>query len=346
MPFVPAGGEGARAGAAYRLVGVGRPGPRLYGRRSLHRPQRSAPARRPADLRAFGPGHRIAAGPQFAGGAGVEAGVHLAGLQPHPPFVAGRAVQRRAVRVQGHSAGRRTAAAADGRGHRMVLRHRDAGPRRAGRAAHPRGAGRLGRRPRLHGPHRADGHRGPERRVAGGAGAGRRRAAAGPSRPALRGRSARPRAERCAGRPGPAAGRVLCRGRALHALLSRPVLALPAGSRPADRQRRCAAGLGRRQYGSQPEAHLRRTRPERRGTPSGAGPRRLRRRPRADQRLARGAGRGVRVSLARDGTRRADRGQPRGDGAALPALPRLGLPGPGPAAGRADDTHHELGNVR
>ena len=41
-------------------------------------------------------------------------------------------------------------AAAAGRGHRLVLRHRDAGARRAGRAAHPRGAGRLGRRPRLH----------------------------------------------------------------------------------------------------------------------------------------------------------------------------------------------------
>ena len=41
-----------------------------------------------------------------------------------------------------------------GRGQRLVLRHRAAGARRAGRAAHPRGAGRLGRRPGHPGRHR------------------------------------------------------------------------------------------------------------------------------------------------------------------------------------------------
>ena len=56
---------------------------------------------------------------------------------------------------------RRPGAAAARRGHQLVLRHRAAGPRRAGRAAHPRGAGRLDRRPRQPGRHLA--HR-PRRR--------------------------------------------------------------------------------------------------------------------------------------------------------------------------------------
>ena len=52
----------------------------------------------------------------------------------------------------GFKAGRREAVAgapARGRGRGLVLRHRAAGPRRAPRPAHPRGPGRLGRRPRL-----------------------------------------------------------------------------------------------------------------------------------------------------------------------------------------------------
>ncbi|CAM5351972.1 hypothetical protein SMICM304S_11460 [Streptomyces microflavus] len=136
-----AGGEGARAGAAYRLVGVRRPGPRLHGRRPLHRPQRPAPAGRPADLRPLRPGHRLAARTECAGGARVEAGVHLARLQPHPALLPRRRIQRRPVRVQGGPQRGGRAAAADGGGQRLVLRHRAAGPRRAGPAlAYPRGA--------------------------------------------------------------------------------------------------------------------------------------------------------------------------------------------------------------
>ena len=49
---------------------------------------------------------------------------------------------------------------------RLVLRHGDAGARPAAGAAHPRGAGGLGRRPRLAGQHRADGDDRPEGRRA------------------------------------------------------------------------------------------------------------------------------------------------------------------------------------
>ena len=71
-------------------------------------------------------------------------------------------VQRRAVRVQSRPPRRRAAAASAGRGHRLVLRHRAAGARRAGRDADPRGARRLGRRPGLDGRHRGDGDGRPQ----------------------------------------------------------------------------------------------------------------------------------------------------------------------------------------
>ena len=48
-----------------------------------------------------------------------------------------------------------SAPVAPGRGQRLVLRHRAPGPRRTQRPAHPRGSGRLGRRSRLPGGHRA-----------------------------------------------------------------------------------------------------------------------------------------------------------------------------------------------
>ena len=53
--------------------------------------------------------------------------------------------------------------AAVGGGHQLVLRHRAAGPGRAGRTADPRGPGGLDRRPRLAGRDRQDGHRRPAR---------------------------------------------------------------------------------------------------------------------------------------------------------------------------------------
>ena len=62
-----------------------------------------------------------------------------------------RRVLRRPVRVQGDPRRRGPAAAAAGRGRRVVLRHRAARAGRARRAARPRGARRLGRRPRLAG---------------------------------------------------------------------------------------------------------------------------------------------------------------------------------------------------
>ena len=163
---------------------------------------------------------------------GRQAGVHLAGVQPDPARLARRAVLRRAVRVQGDTGRCRAAAAADGRGHRVVLRHRDAGARRARRAADPRGAGGLGRRPGQHRAHREDGDGGPQGRVAGGAGAGGGRAAAGPAVAAVRRRPAGPRGSR--GVPGGLARQLVgfcVVGRSVHALLSSPVLPLRAPPR-------------------------------------------------------------------------------------------------------------------
>ena len=91
---------------------------------------------------------RLARG--VARGPRAQARAHLARLQP------AAAHARCATRFSDAQCGfkairadRRAAAAAARRGHRLVLRHRAARARRARRAAHPRGAGRLGRRPRL-----------------------------------------------------------------------------------------------------------------------------------------------------------------------------------------------------
>ncbi len=55
------------------------------------------------------------------------------------------------MRLQGDPLRRRPPAAAPGHRRRVVLRHGAARPGAAGRSANPRGAGRLGRRPRLAG---------------------------------------------------------------------------------------------------------------------------------------------------------------------------------------------------
>ena len=96
----------------------------------------------------------IPARPRLPGGPRRQAGVHLARLQP-------AAARHAAARFSDAQCGFKAiradvarAAAAAGRGHRLVLRHRDAGAGRAGRAAHPRGAGGLGRRPGQPGRHR------------------------------------------------------------------------------------------------------------------------------------------------------------------------------------------------
>ncbi len=200
---VPAGAEGARAGPVRRLVRLRRPGPRLHGRGPVDRPERPAAAGGPADLRSLGPRHRLPARPFLAGGARSQAGVHQPRVQPDPARLAPGPLLGRAVRVQGDTAGRGAGAAAARRGHRVVLRHRDAGARRARRAQDPRGAGRLGRRPRLDRPHREDGHRRPQGRVAGRQGPRHRVDRPRPARPPLRGRPPRPRHRGRAARPGP-----------------------------------------------------------------------------------------------------------------------------------------------
>ena len=70
-------------------------------------------------------------------------------LQRHPPRRPAGALLGRAVRLQGDPRRLRARAPAARPGPRLVLRHRAARARRARRPAHPRGAGRLGRRPRL-----------------------------------------------------------------------------------------------------------------------------------------------------------------------------------------------------
>ena len=149
--------EGPRPRAARGLVGEPGEGRDLHGRRPLDRPARTAPAGRAADVRPFRPRHRHPPRPQLAGRARPQARVHLPRLQPHPAHPAAREVQRRAVWLQGRAP--RRDRQPDGRRRRsgLVLRHRAAGARAATRPADPRGAGRLGRRPRLarrHRPHR------------------------------------------------------------------------------------------------------------------------------------------------------------------------------------------------
>ena len=77
-----------------------------------------------------------------------------------------RAVQRRAVRLQGAARRRRARAPPAGGRRRMVLRHRAPAARPARRLPDRRGAGRVGRGPRLARAHRADGHRRPARALA------------------------------------------------------------------------------------------------------------------------------------------------------------------------------------
>ena len=128
------------------------------------------------DLRALLPlvaplisGHSdIAIGSRLArsqpGGARLQAGVHLAQLQPDPEGHPRGIVLRCPVRIQGHPrlGGRRPAAA--GAGQQLVLRHRTPGDRPAGGPADPRGAGGLDRRPGQPGRHRRHREGGPGRR--------------------------------------------------------------------------------------------------------------------------------------------------------------------------------------
>ena len=124
---------------------------------------------------------------------------------------------------------RRPRPAAPGRGRRLVLRHRAAGAGRAQRPAHPRGPGRLGRRPGLPGRHR------PTRRstTSRGSGACCRSAAAG--------RAGRRRTAAADGRRPCRAGPLRRRRRGQHGGLPRLFLALrPALGRL--RGQRCGPG--------------------------------------------------------------------------------------------------------
>ena len=84
-----------------------------------------------------------------------EARADLPVLQPAAAAGVRGPVPRRAVRVQGGACRRRPAAPASRRGRSVVLRHRTAAPRRVQRAAGPRGARRLDRRPRQPGRRRS-----------------------------------------------------------------------------------------------------------------------------------------------------------------------------------------------
>ena len=164
--------QGPRPRAARRLEGERRARRDLHGRRPLDRSARPAPARRAADVRSQRPRDRHAARARLAGRPRPEARVHLARLQPHPPHRPARPLQRRPVRLQGRPPRRAREPARRRQGRELVLRHRAAGARAAARAADPRGAGRLGRRPRLARGHRPHGDRRPQGRRA----AARRRA--------------------------------------------------------------------------------------------------------------------------------------------------------------------------
>ncbi len=153
--------QGPRPGPAGRVVGQRRRGGRVHGRGSVHRPRRPPAAGRAAGVRAQRHGHRHAAGEHGPGQPGTSARGGVAGLQPAAAGGAPRRLLRRPVRVQGRAHGRRQGPAAAGRGSGLVLRHRAARARRAQRHAHPRGARRLGRRPRLARPHRLHGARRP-----------------------------------------------------------------------------------------------------------------------------------------------------------------------------------------
>ena len=155
---------GRGPGAAHGLVGQRVRSPRVHGRRPVDRPERAAAARRATAFRSQRRGDRHQAGAGRAGDPRPAPRDHLPLLQPAPARHAPGQVLGRAVRVQGDPRRQGPPAAGADRGHRLVLRHRAAGARRARRVAHPRGAGRLDRRQRLPGRRACDGPRRHSRR--------------------------------------------------------------------------------------------------------------------------------------------------------------------------------------
>ena len=224
---------------------------------------------------------------------GAQARGHLALLQPPAAHRAARALLRRAVRLQGRDGDGGPAPAGRGPRRRLVLRHRAARARPAHRAAHPRGPGRLGRRPRLARRHREHRDRGPARRRAPG---GRR------PRGALHGRR-----------------------RAQHDRLRR---ALPAAARDARRRRgerrRPRADRGG-QHGRQPAPDLRRARTRAAPAPSRARSRRLRPHAGADDARAGQPAPHRSLAVARGRAGGARRRGRRGDRHPLPGPAHVGL---------------------
>ena len=108
------------------------------------RPRRPAAPRRPAGERAQRPRHRQPPGARLAGRPRTQARVHLAVLQRAAPRDPAHPLQRRPVRLQGDPGRRGARGVAAHAGRRLVLRHRDAGHRRARGHADPRGPGGLG----------------------------------------------------------------------------------------------------------------------------------------------------------------------------------------------------------
>ena len=194
----------------------------------------------------------------------------------------------------------------------MVLRHRAPRARRAGGAADSRGACRLDRRRRLAGGHRVDRAGRPARDPAGRLGAAARLAEGA----AAAGRGACPGA-RLAAAPVPA-DRAREHGRVCGA-----VPGVPRGAGGAGGERAGAAADRGGEHGGEPAADVRR---------AGAGRRRPAPVPRA-HRVRRGAradlGSAGGPALLQPGRRGpgAGGGEPRGDAAAVRAVPGLGVRG-------------------
>ena len=157
---------GPRARAAERLGAERSARRRLHGRRPLDRPARAAAAGRAAALRPLRPGDRHAAGARARVVRGPKREVisraynRILRLALRARFrdaqCGFKAVRTDAIRALLPEVERR----------RLVLRHRAARARATARPADPRGAGRLGRRPRLAREDRRDGARRPARRRA------------------------------------------------------------------------------------------------------------------------------------------------------------------------------------
>ena len=146
----------AAAGAARDLVGQRRRRARVHGRRPVHRPERAAAAGCAAAVGAQRRGDRHPAGPRRPGGARARSARSSRAATTcccTPTSAPGSPTRSAGSR---RSAPTRPRSCCRDRGRRLVLRHRTAGAGGAGRASHPRGAGRLDRRPRHPGRHHRD----------------------------------------------------------------------------------------------------------------------------------------------------------------------------------------------